>query len=93
VLNVVTEPDGDVVYIHADAAGVAALEKAIAYLKRGISAGECPHDHLFSVSWGGNELAETMLPQEKAKGCKQVHHLKLYGWTDEWALKHGLVNW
>lgn len=91
MLSVVTEPDGDVVYIHADAAGVAKLEKLVEYLKRGISAGECPHDHFHSESWAGNDLTETMLSQEQAKGCRQVHHVKFYGWTDEWASKHGLA--
>lgn len=91
MLSVVTEPDGDVVYIHADSSGVAQLEKLVAYLKRTIEAGECPHDHLHSRSWAGNELTETMLDQERSKGCMQVHHVKIYGWTDEWASKHGLV--
>ena len=90
MLSVVTEPEGDVVYIHADASGVADLERLVAYLKDGISAGECPHDHFHSPSWGGKDLAETMLPQEREKGCKQVHHVKFYGWTEEWALRHGL---
>jgi hypothetical protein len=31
-----------------------------------------------------------MLAQEREKGCKQVHHLKVYGWTEGWASKHGL---
>ena len=31
-----------------------------------------------------------MLAQEREKGCKQVHHVKIYGWTDEWASKLGL---
>lgn len=91
MLSVVTEPDGDVVYVHADAAGVVQLEELVAYLKKKIEAGECPHDHLRSESWAGSELTETMLAQEKIKGCKQVHHVKVYGWTDEWASKHGLV--
>lgn len=91
MLSVVTEPDGDVVCIHADASGVEQLEKLVAYLKRELQTGECPHDHLHSESWGGTDLTETMLSQEKAKGCKQVHHVKVYGWTNEWASKHGLV--
>ncbi|MDB5346404.1 MAG: hypothetical protein JWP89_4781 [Schlesneria sp.] len=63
----------------------------MAYLKRKIEAGECPHDHLHSESWAGSELTETMLALERIKGCKQVHHVKVYGWPDEWAKKHGLV--
>ena len=91
MLSVVTEPEGDVVYVHADAAGIEQLEKLVAYLKRGVQAGDCPHDHLHSESWAGSELTEKMLAQEKDKGCRQVHHVKVYGWTNEWASKHGLV--
>jgi hypothetical protein len=90
VLSAVAEPEGDVIYIHADAAGVAMLEKVVAHLKKGLGDGDCPHDHLMSLSWGGNELTESMLAQERAKGCKQVHHVKVYGWTDEWASRHEL---
>lgn len=91
MLSVVTEPDGDVVYIHADIAGVTQLENIVVSLKQKIESGECPHDHLHSTSWAGSELTETMLAQERSAGCKQVHHVKVYGWTDEWASKHGLV--
>ena len=89
MLSVVTNPDGDVVYIHADAAGVAALEAVVAYLKEALAAEDCPHDHLRFPSWAGSELTETMLSQERENGCRQVHHVKIYGWTDEWAAKHG----
>jgi hypothetical protein len=91
LLSLVTEPDGDVLYIHADTAGIEQLEKLVEYLKREVQAGECPHSHLFSEAWGGGELTETMLAQEKSESCKQVHHVKVYGWTNEWASRHGLV--
>lgn len=90
MLSVVTEQDGDVVYVHADLEGLETLERSISALRRRVAQGECEHDHFFTETWGGSELTETMLPQERTDGCKQVHHLKLYGWSDEWSKKHGL---
>ena len=90
MLSIVAEQSGDVVYLHADLAGLEALEKAISSLRQRVGKGECEDSHLFSESWGGAELTESMLLQEQSSGCRQVHHLKLYGWTLDWAHKHGL---
>ena len=90
MLSIVTDAAGDVVYVHGDLQGLEALEHAIAALRRQVENGECEDSHLFAPSWGGSDLTESMLLQEQSSGCKQVHHLKLYGWTDEWAHKHGL---
>lgn len=92
MLSIVTEASGDVVYIHADSTGIAELEAVVASLKKSLLAGECPHDHLFSQAWGGKELSKTMLNQERDAGCKQVHHVKLYGLSQEWVLKQGLCQ-
>ena len=90
MLSIVADANGDVVYLHADLAGLEALEQAIASLRQHVANDECEHSHLFSKAWGGGELTESMLSQEQASGCRQVHHLKLYGWSQEWAHKHGL---
>lgn len=90
MLSLVTEPDGNVVYLHADAAGIAQLERVLSRLKAALANGDCAHDHLHTPAWASDELSESMLGQEREKGCKQVHHLKIYGWTEEWASKHGL---
>ena len=90
MLSVVTEQDGDVVYVHADLEGLEMLERSISALRQRVAQGECEHDHFFTEAWGGSELTQTMLQQERTDGCKQVHHLKLYGWSDEWSEKHGL---
>jgi hypothetical protein len=72
--------------IHADSQGISVLISALDRLKRKIDSGACDHDHLHSDEWAGDELSETM-------GCEKdghiVHHVKLYGWTEEWARKHG----
>lgn len=90
MLSIICGRDGDVVYIHADSDGLAELVKTIQHLKRHLVNNECEHAHLFTSSWGGGQLDETMLQSEKDSDCKQVHHLKIYGWTTEWATKHEL---
>lgn len=90
MLSVVSGPGGDVVYIHADLEGLEALERSISALRRHVAEGRCEHDHFFTEAWGGSELSATMLEQERTDRCRQVHHLKLYGWTEEWSEKHGL---
>ena len=92
MLSIVAEPTGDVVYVHADSEGLEVLERAVAALRESVAQGKCEHDHLFTEVCGGSELTETMLVQERRAGCTQVHHLKLYGWTDEWSKKHGLLQ-
>ena len=41
MLSVVSEKDGDTVYIHADLEGVQQLENCIAYLKRRVAPVAC----------------------------------------------------
>jgi hypothetical protein len=90
LLSVVTEPGGDVVYIHADHAGLEALRASIDRLLECFNQNDCHHEHLFSPDWAGWDLSTTMLEQEREAGCKTVHHIKIYAWDDEWKRKHGL---
>jgi len=92
MISFVTDPASGEVFIHADLDGMAELERIFAALKNGIAAGDCPHTHLFGPAWGGDELAGTMLDQERSADCRQIHHVKIDGWTDEWAKKHGLKS-
>ena len=93
MLSIVVDQAGEVVYLHADLVGLEALERAIASLRKRVANGECQDSHLFSEAWGGAELTESMMPQEQSTGCRQVHHVKLYGWTQEWAYNHGLATY
>lgn len=90
MLSVISNKDGDVVYIHADKVGLEQLAKSVERLQKHLRDDECEHDHFFSASWAGNELTETMLDEERHEGGHQVHHVKLYAWTDEWKNKHRL---
>ncbi len=92
MISFVTNPDSGEVFVHADREGLAELEQLFGALKNGVAAGDCPHTHLFAPAWGGDELAETMLDQERSTNCRQVQHVKIYGWTDDWAKKHGLKS-
>ena len=90
LLSVVTDPDGDVVFIHGDRVGLEYLRSAIDRLILNLEAGKTDHDHLRSADWAGSELTASMLSSEKEAGCKTVHHVKIYSWDDEWKMKQGL---
>ena len=90
LLSVVAEKDGNTVYIHADEAGLERLARTIENLRAKLRKGECDHDHLFTKTWAGGELTESMLDQERDAGATQVHHIKIYSWTREWKEKHAL---
>jgi hypothetical protein len=90
LLSVVTEPSGDVVYIHADMAGLEYLRDVIDRLLEKLAKGESDHDHFHSNDWAGWDLTTSMLASEKDTGCKTVHHVKIYSWNKEWKEKHGL---
>lgn len=89
VLSLITDDSGQA-FLHADEKGLDILMAALQRLRGKIKEGKCDHDHLMTVAWAGDgELTE-------AKGCERegqtVHHLKLYGWTDDWAKKHGFLK-
>lgn len=87
-LSVIADHAGKV-SIHADAEGLSVLIAALERLKRHVDSGKCEHDHLFSNAWAGHELSETLGCEE---GGEIIHHIKIYGWTEEWAQRHGFKN-
>ena len=87
-LAIATDDEGQVV-VHADANGLSALIKSLEQLKKKVESGECDHDHFFTDAWAGSELSESLGCE---KGIRLIHHLKVYGWTDEWAKKHGFTE-
>lgn len=84
VLSFVSGGEGEL-FLHADAKGLSVLIAALERLKRKIDQGVCDHDHLSTPAWGGNELSET----RGLEPGELIHHVKLYGWTNEWAKRHG----
>lgn len=91
LLSIATDEDGAQVSIHLDLAGVNYLLKELSLLKAQLEKNACPHTHLCTKEWGGGELTSSKLSdQEDEKN--QVHHLKIYGWSDEWKVRHKLVE-
>lgn len=90
LLSIVTDEDGTQVFMHLDLAGVNYLLTELIQLKEELENNRCPHTHLFTREWGGEELTVTKLSKQDDEK-NQVHHLKMYGWNNEWKVKHKLV--
>lgn len=91
LLSFVTNESGDMLTVHADLAGVERLISELEGIRDLLLENDCPHTHLFSKRAAGYELTETKLQSQPVE--KQiVHHVKIYGWNDEWAKKHGLLE-
>ena len=85
LLSFVTDDSGGMVSVHMDLNGADRLIETLSRLRDSLMENDCPHDHLFC----DDGLTMTMLAtQENEKNS--VGHVKIYGWNDEWAVKHGL---
>ena len=90
LISLVTDQDGNQVFLHVDLAGVDMLLSELNYIKAELEKNDCPHSHLYSEDWGGSGLTATKLKDHKDEvNC--VHHLKIYGWNSAWKKKHELV--
>lgn len=79
--------DYDSVALHVDKEGIDILIRSLQRIKNDLEKGEPDHEHLMSEEWGGWELS---ISDEAINGKgRPIHHVKIYGWTDEWAEKHG----
>ena len=87
VLTFVRGEEGEL-FMHADAKGLSVLIRALEGLKKKAEAGISEHEHLMTPSWAGSELSE----KKGTESGELIHHLKLYGWTEEWARKHGFLT-
>ncbi|MBV9216201.1 MAG: immunity protein 32 [Acidobacteria bacterium] len=88
LLAFVSDEKNEQLYLHLDLAGVNILLNELGQIKKGLEKNECPHGHLFSVDWGGWELSLSDMT-DTDNGGAPVHHVKIYGWNEEWAEKHG----
>jgi len=90
VLSFATDESGGMVSIHVDLAGVNLLLAELERIRDRLVEDDCPHTHLFGESAGGSgELTETKLSSQPNE-VSSVMHVKIYGWNEEWAIKHGL---
>lgn len=88
LLSIVSDQESQVV-VYGDLSGIRYLIKKLKRIEQSLEDDECSHEHLMTESWGGDELTETKIKnQENEK--EQVHHLKIYGWNNEWKNKHEL---
>ncbi len=85
LLSFVTDESGQMVSVHLDLNGANYLIETLEYIRDSLVANDCPHGHLFA----NDELTSTMLTNQQHES-KNVVHVKIYGWNDEWAKKHKL---
>ncbi len=84
LFSVVSESDCAEVYMHLDEDGLTELINILTCLRKNVVEGKCDHDHLFTTDWAGWELSNSMMDDEMKQNCVQVHHLKIYAWTEDW---------
>ena len=87
LLAFVVSEEADVVTVHCDKEGIEILMRSLEKLHKHLEKNEFEHEHLFSEDWGGWELSISD-EAEKGKG-RPIHHVKIYGWTEELAQKNG----
>jgi hypothetical protein len=90
LLSFVTNREGNMVSIHMNQDGLTYLLEKLESLKALVANGQCEDAHLFTSDSIGNELSSTKLESVPTE-INLVQHVKLYGWTDEWASAHGLI--
>jgi hypothetical protein len=86
LLEFVVSEECDQIFLHVDNEGLEILIRSLERLKQHLDKDELWHEHLFSEDWGGWELSLSD-QVDKGKGMP-IHHVKIYGWTDEWADKN-----
>lgn len=86
LLSVVANQDGTMISVHADLRGLDFLIHSLSLLRQLLAEGKCEDLHFFSDCALGGELSKTKLGSEAETTI--VEHLKVYGWTQEWAIKH-----
>jgi hypothetical protein len=89
VLSFVTNSSGDYLAVHADLAGITMLIDELEILRAQLKQNDCPHTHLFAREAGGEELTATTVADQQDES-RVICHVKIYGWTEEWAVRHGL---
>ena len=89
LLSFVTNVSGNYLAVHADLRGINLLIEELQRLRQQLELNDCPHTHLFSAEASGDELTTSKLVDQVAE-VNVVHHVKIYGWNEEWAKRHGL---
>lgn len=89
LLSFVTSEPANMVSIHVDLPGLELLISQLESLRSQLQSNDCPHTHLTAYGIAGDQLTTTKLSDQAAE-VHQVIHVKIYGWTEQWAVRHGL---
>jgi hypothetical protein len=82
---------GTYLSVHLDLAGVETLIHRLEALRKQLLKDDSPDTHLFGYSGRpeGRDLTLTKLKDQPGE-VNQVLQVKIYGWSDDWAKRHGL---
>jgi len=89
LLSFVTDASSQFLSVHADLRGIEYLIEKLQQLRLHLLENDCPHTHLFASDTAESELTTTKL-RDQPDEENIVYHVKLYGWNEEWARRHGL---
>jgi hypothetical protein len=89
LLSFVTDQSGTFLSIHADLAGITMLIDELEGLRELLLEDDCPHSHLFGAAMSSPQLTSTKFSDDTDEK-NLVWHVKIYGWNEEWAMRHGL---
>lgn len=90
LLSFITDATGRYVAVHADLAGITMLIDELESLREQLELNDCPHTHLFGYS-PNDKLTTTKLADQDCE-VNIVQQVKIYGWNEEWAQRHGLLS-
>ena len=91
LLSFVSNTEGNMLSVHMDKNGISYLIDKLALLRQLIDRGECEHFHLFTADSIGSDLSSTKLDGSIDESTV-VQQVKMYGWTQEWAERHRLLE-
>lgn len=91
LLSFVANSDANMLTIHLDKDGIEFLIERLSKLKELLDEGQCEDCHLFTTESIGSELTSTKINGQDSEAVV-VQHVKLCAWTQEWAMKHGLIE-
>jgi len=91
LLSFVTNAEGNMLSVHMDKNGINYLIDKLTLLSQLIDRGECEHCHLFTADSIGSDLSSTKL-DGLIDETTVVQQIKLFGWTQEWAERHRLLE-
>lgn len=91
LLSFAVNEECTMISLHADIGRLNLMIDSLVRLRDLVAAGKCEDLHFFADEALGGELTSTMLT-DSASEARVAQHVKVYGWTEEWAKRHGLLR-